>query len=277
MIAVTGATGYVGGQTARRLAERGAPLRLVVRDAGRAPDLGADVRQASSYGAFDEMRAAFEGVDTVFLVPAEESPDRVEQHKTAVDAAVAAGVRRIFYLSFVAARPDSTFTLGRDHWATEEYVRACGLPFTLPRMNLYLDFMPRMVSDDGVIAGPGGTGRLAAVARDDIAEVVAVLLTSDGHDGASYDISGGEALTFAEIAAELTRLTGRTVTFKDETLEEAWASRAVYGAPDWMVEAWISTYTAVARGELDQVTDTVQRFTGHPPRTLADVVRVATA
>ena len=269
MIAVTGATGYVGGRTARLLAERGAPLRLVVRDPGRAPDLGAEVRGASSYGAAGEMRAAFEGADTVFLVPAEESPDRVEQHRTAVEAAVAAGVRRIFYLSFVAASPDSTFTLGRDHWATEEIVRGCGLPFTFPRMNLYLDFVPRMVSDEGVIAGPAGDGRLAAVARDDIAEVVAALLTSDGHDGASYDITGGEALTFDEIAAQL------SATYKDETMEEAWASRASYGAPDWMVEAWISTYTAVARGELEAVTDTVARFTGHPPLTLADVVRAA--
>jgi uncharacterized protein YbjT (DUF2867 family) len=273
VIAVTGATGYVGGHTAALLAERGVPLRLVVRDPSRAPDLGAEIRQASSYGAGAEMRAAFAGADTVFLVPAEEAPDRVEQHKTAVDAAVAAGVQRIFYLSFVAARPDSTFTLGRDHWATEEHIRASGLPFTFPRMNLYLDFVPRMVSDEGVIAGPAGEGRLAAVARDDVAAVVASLLTSDGHEGRSYDITGGEALTFAEIAAELTRATGREVTFKDETLEEAWASRAVYGAPDWMVEAWISTYTAVARGELDEVTDTVQRFTGRAPLTLAALIQ----
>jgi uncharacterized protein YbjT (DUF2867 family) len=221
------------------------------------------------------MRAAFEGADTVFLVPAEESPDRVEQHRIAVQAAVEAGVERIFYLSFVAARPDSTFTLGRDHWATEEIVRASGLRFTFPRMNLYLDFVPRMVSDEGVIAGPAGDGRLASVARDDIAAVVAALLTSDGHDGQSYDITGGQALTFAEIAAELTRLTGRKVAYKDETMEEAWASRAAYAAPDWMVEAWISTYTAVARGELDRVTDTVARITGREPRTLADVVTAA--
>jgi uncharacterized protein YbjT (DUF2867 family) len=275
MIAVTGATGYVGGRTARLLAERGAPLRLVVRDPSRAPDLGAEVRGASSYGAAEEMRAAFEGADTVFLVPAEEAPDRVEQHRTAVEAAVAAGVQRILYLSFVAATPDSTFTLGRDHWATEEIVRGSGLRFTFPRMNLYLDFVPRMVSDDGLIAGPAGDGRLAAVARDDIAAVVAELLTSDSHDGRSYDITGGQALTFAEIAAELSRLTGREITYKDETMEEAWASRAVYGAPDWMVEAWISTYTAVARGDLDQVTDTVARFTGREPLTLADAVRAA--
>ena len=272
MIAVTGASGYVGGATARLLAARGAPLRLVVRDAARAPDLGAEVRAASSYGAAEEMRAALDGADTVFLVPAEESPDRVEQHRTAVDAAVAAGVRRIVYLSFVDARPESTFTLGRHHWLTEEHVRASGAAYTFPRMNLYLDFFPRMVSEAGVIAGPGGEGRLAAVARDDVAAVCAELLLADGHDGRSYDITGREALSFAEVAAELSRLTGREITYKDETVEEAWASRASYGAPDWQVEAWISTYTAVAAGELEAVTDTVQRFTGRAPRTLADVI-----
>jgi NAD(P)H dehydrogenase (quinone) len=275
VIAVTGATGYVGGTTARLLAERGAPLRLVVRDPSRAPDLGAEVRAASSYGAGDEMRAALEGADMVFLVPAEESEDRVQQHRTAIDAAVAAGVRRIVYLSFVDARPESTFTLGRHHWATEEHVRASGAEFTLPRMNLYLDFIPNMVSEEGVIAGPADDGRLAAVARDDVAAVCAELLTSEGHEGRSYDITGGEALSFAEIAERLSGVLGRTVTYEDETLEQARASRAVYGAPDWQVEAWISTYTSVARGDLEQVTDTVERFTGRPPLTLEDVVRAA--
>jgi NAD(P)H dehydrogenase (quinone) len=275
LIAVTGATGYVGGATARLLAERGAPLRLVVRDPSRAPDLGAEVRRASAYGAGEEMRAALEGVDTFFLVPAEESADRVEQHKTAVDAAVAAGVRRIVYLSYVDAHAGSTFTLGRHHWATEEHVRTAGVPYTFPRMNLYLDFMPMMVSEEGVIAGPGGDGRLAAVARDDVAAVCAEVLVSDGHDGRSYDITGGEALSFADIAAELSRLTGRRITYKDETVEEARASRAAYGAPDWQVDAWISTYTSVAAGDLEAVTDTVERFTGRPPLTLADIVTQA--
>ena len=135
VIAVTGATGFVGRRTAERL---DAP-RLVVRDASRAQG---DVRQASSYGAHDEMRAALEGAHTLFLVPAEESVDRVEQHRTAVDAAVAAGVERIVYLSFLNAAPDSTFTLARDHWATEEHIRAAGPAFTFLRMSLYLDFVP---------------------------------------------------------------------------------------------------------------------------------------
>jgi NAD(P)H dehydrogenase (quinone) len=271
VVAVTGATGYVGGRTAAYLAERGTPLRLVVRDPTRAPGLGAEVRGASSYGAADEMRTALEGVDTLFLVPGEESEDRVDQHRTAVDAAVATGVSRIVYLSFVAATPDSTFTLGRHHWATEEHVRTAGVPFTFLRMNLYLDFLPRLVSPAGVIAGPAGDGRAAYVARDDVAAVAAVVLTTDGHDGQAYDVTGGEALTLTEVAAQLSTRLGRTIAYKHETLEEAWASRAAYGAPDWQVEAWISTYTAIAAGDLERVSDTVKRLTRREPLTLRDV------
>src|SRR3712207_5133820 len=159
MIAVTGATGAIGGRTAARLAERGEPLRLVVRDASRAPALDADVRQVGGDAHGPGMAAALEGVETFFLVPREEAPARVAQHQTAIDAAVAAGVQRLVYLSFVNPVPDATFTLARHHWATEEHIRATSRPFTFLRMNLYLDFLPQMVTD-GVIAGPaGGVGR----------------------------------------------------------------------------------------------------------------------
>ena len=134
-IAVTGATGVVGGAVARLLSDRGLATRLVVRQPARAPSLAhSEVRRASSYGAADEMRAALEGCDTLCLIPAEESADRVTQHKTAVDAAVAAGVRRVVYLSIVAPAPDATFTLARDHWATEQHVRASGVAHAFARI-----------------------------------------------------------------------------------------------------------------------------------------------
>ena len=135
------------------------PLRLLVRDPSRAPSTRARTSGGiGGYGAADEIRAALEGVDTLFLVPAEESADRVEQHRTAIEAAVAAGVRRIVYLSFVGAAPDATFTLVRDHWATEEIVRATGLAHTFPRMNLYMDFLPAMVAPTARSAGRRATG-----------------------------------------------------------------------------------------------------------------------
>ena len=219
------------------------------------------------------MRAALDGAGTLVLIPAEESTDRVDQHRTAIDAAVAAGVGRIVYLSFLDASPDATFTLVRDHWATEEHVRASGLPFTFARMSLYLDFIPMMTAADGTIAGPAGDGRASIVARDDVSAVLAVLAAGGDDGGGVHAVTGGEALSLADVAATLSEATGRTVTYKDETLAEARASRAHLGAPDWQVEAWISTYTAIAAGEVAKVSDTVERLTGRPPQTLAGFVR----
>jgi NAD(P)H dehydrogenase (quinone) len=271
LIAVTGATGAVGGKVAELLADRGIAQRLVVRDPGRAPRLdGAEVRQIADYGHADDVRRALDGVDTLFLVPAQESADRRQRHFAAVDAAAAAGVRKIMYLSFVGAREDSTFTLGRDHWATEQRVRAAGVAWTFPRMNLYLDFLPLMVTADGAIEGPAGDGRGAFVTRDDIAEVVARLLADGGHDGETHDITGPEAITLGEAAAIMSAAAGREIGYVDQTVEEAYASRAHYGAPDWQVEAWVTTYTAIANGDIAAVTDVVPRLTGHPATGLAD-------
>jgi uncharacterized protein YbjT (DUF2867 family) len=269
MIAVTGATGEVGRRVVARLAKAGAPLRLVVRDASRAP-AGGEVRVASGYGAFEEMRAALEGAETVLLIPGEEAADRVEQHRTAVDAAVAAGVGRIVYLSFVGASPDSTFTLVHDHWATEEHIRATGLPWTFLRMNMYMDFIPGMAGPDGVIRGPAGDGRVAAILRDDVAAAAAAVLTTDGHDGRIYDLTGREALSLAEIAEQLSRAGGEAVTYVDETDEEAFASRAHYGAPEFEVRGWVSSYWAIRAGDLEAVSPHVRELTGREPRTLAE-------
>jgi NAD(P)H dehydrogenase (quinone) len=102
-----------------------------------------------------------------------------------------------------------------------------------------------------------------------------VLQEPSAHAGASYDLTGPEALTLTEVAATITAVTGRPVSYRAETLEEAYASRAGYGAPDWQVDAWVSTYTAIAAGELAAVSSAVPDLTGHPARTLADVLRIA--
>ena len=262
-IAVSGATGRLG----RRVAARLERPRLLVRDPARAPQLpGAEVARAE-YADFAAVRAALDGVPTVLMVSASETPDRVERHRTFVDAAAAAGVRHLVYTSFAGAAPDATFTLARDHWATEEHIRASGLDFTFLRNNLYADFVPLMVGEDGVIRGPGGTGRAAVVAQDDIADaIVAVLREPAAHAGCTYDLTGPQALTFAEMAEAV------GARFHDETIPEAYASRARYGAPDWQVDAWVSTYTAVAAGELSRVDPAIEQLTGHRARTLAEVL-----
>src|SRR4051812_8748956 len=164
------------------------------------------------------MRAAFAGVDTLLLVSASESADRIQQHLAAIDAAADAGVGRVVYTSFLGAAPDATFTLARHHWLTEERLRERGGPHTILRDNLYQDVFAHFVGEDGTIRGPAGDGRVGAVPRDDIADAaVAVLLADPGaHDGRTYDLTGPQSLSLDEIAEELTRVTGRTVTYHAE-------------------------------------------------------------
>jgi uncharacterized protein YbjT (DUF2867 family) len=274
VIAVTGASGALGGRVAALLAERGVPQRLVVRDAARAPRIdGAEVAAGASYADGEAMRRAFEGAETVFLASAHEAPDRVGLHRSAVDAAVAAGVERIVYTSFVAAAPDCTFTFGRDHFHTEEHIKTTPLAWTFLRDNIYLDYVPIFAGEDGVIRGPAGDGRVAAVARDDIAAAAAVVLGSDGHAGKTYDMTGGEAFTMAEAAEQVSGFAGRPVTYVAETLEEARESRAPSGAPAWEIEGWVTSYATIAEGDLEDVSGDVERLTGRKPITLDEFLR----
>ena len=270
-VAVTGATGHVGGAVARALAERGVEQRLVVRSPDRAPELTGSVVRGCSYGDRAAAEEALAGVDTLLMVSASESADRRAQHLTFVDAAAAAGVRQIVYTSFVNAAPDAVFTLVRDHYATEQRIVGSGMAYTFLRDNFYLDFMELFAGEQGVIAGPADDGRVGMVARADVARAAtAVLIDPEAHAGETYTLTGPETLTLTEAAERLTAARGRPFRFHNETLEEAYASRAVYNAPDWQVEAWVTTYTAIAAGQLDVVTDHVERLTGRRPTSLAE-------
>jgi NAD(P)H dehydrogenase (quinone) len=271
-IAVTGSTGTIGRGVAERLAASSVRQRLITRDPTRAPHLpGAEVAVAS-YANSELARAALAGIETLFMVSASENPDRLSEHRTFVDAAVAAGVARIVYLSFYGASQHATFLLARDHWQTEQHIAATGVEYTFLRDNLYADFLPKMTGPDGVIRGPAGEGRVSAVAQRDVMDVVSVVLMTPGeHDMASYDITGPESLTMAEAAEIIGRVTGRIITYESESVEQAFASRAGLGAPDWQVAAWVTTYTAIAAGELDGVSDDVRRITGHEPLSLSSL------
>jgi uncharacterized protein YbjT (DUF2867 family) len=273
---VTGSTGRIGGRVARRLAERGLPQKLLVRSPERAPRLTGAVAVRGEYADRNAVLDALAGTRTLFMVSASESADRLAQHKAFVDAAVEAGVRHLVYLSFYGAAPDATFTLARDHFHTERHIRASGLAYTFLRDNLYAEFVPDLVGEDGAIRGPAGSGRAAFVAQDDIADAAAAVLSRpDDHAGVTYDLTGPESLSLDDAAAVLSERLGRAVTYRQETVEEAYASRAAYGAPDWQLDAWVSTYTAIASGELDGVSDAVPRLAGRPATPFADVVRAA--
>ena len=270
-LAITGSTGALGGLVAASLAEAAVPQRLLVRDPARAPALPLTTVGRCDYADGPGARVALEGVEILFMVSASESADRLAQHRSLIDAAADAGVRHVVYTSFLAAASDAIFTLARDHAATEEHLRASGMGWTFLRDSFYLDFVTSVVGDDDVIAGPGGQGRCAFVARSDVARTAATILQdAQAHVGRTYDLTGPEAISFAEAAAQLSAVRGRTISYHDESVEEAYASRLRWPAPQWQYDAWVSTYTAIASGQLATVSTAVRDITGRPPRSLAE-------
>ncbi|MCW2813815.1 MAG: qorB [Nocardioides sp.] len=273
MLALTGSTGALGGLVARALADL--HPRLVVRDPSRAPELGLDVR-AATYADRAAATAALEGVEVLFMVSAAESGQRRLEHRTFIEAAAGAGVQHVVYTSFEGAAADATFTLGRDHHDTEAALHESGMAWTVLRDNFYLDVLPLFAGDDGALRGPAARGRVAAVARADVADVAAAVLRDPGtHAGATYTLTGPEALTLDEVAQRAGAVLGRELRYEPETVDEAWAARrAAYpDAADWQLDAWVSTYVAIADGSCATVSDDVRRLAGHPPRALEQALK----
>ena len=275
-LAITGSTGALGALVVQRLAGSDFRLdvRLLVRDPPRAPDIDVDVRVCS----YDDHQASLEalrGVETLFMVSGAEAPDRRAQHRTFIAAAAEAGVDHVVYTSFAGADPEATFTLGRDHADTEAALRESGMAFTILRDGFYTDVLPLFADDSGAIRGPAGRGRVAAVARADVAEVAAAVLRApQEHVGATYTLTGPEALSLEEVAERAGRALGRDLRYVEESVEEAYASRreAYPEAEQYQLDAWVSTYTAIADGSCEQVTDDVRRVSGREPRRLEEAL-----
>lgn len=269
LIAITGVTGAIGGGVARKLAATGHPLRLIARQPERVPDLpGCEVR-TGEYGDQEAMRTALDGASTMLLVSGREAPDRLRHHQTAINAAMAAGVERMVYTSFLGAAAGATFTLARQHWHTEQHIRASGMGSTFLRNSIYMDMLPHIAGPEGTIRAPAADGRVAFVARDDIVDVAAIALLDPSHEGRTYKLTGPAALNLHEVADLLSRFTGRDINYHAETEKEAYESRAIYSAPAYEVEGWVTSYLAIANGEIEDVSDDVERVSGHPPMSLA--------
>jgi len=287
---------------AEELAVRGLTQRLIVRDSARAPHLPrADVAVVSGYSDAPAMTQALSGVGTLFLVSAYDimgithralmtgqplpAYDRVQEHFAAIDAAGAAGVERVVYLSFIGPSPDATFILARDHYRTEEHIRSTGLAYTFLRPNLYMDKVLQHVARGDVIRAPAGDGRVAWVCRDDVADSAVGVLTESGHEGRAYDLTGPEALTMAETAVRLSAVLGRRITYEAQTPDEARTlrnssrmdemdaarrERTGSGLTDPEIAIWVSHYAQIATGELGHVSNAVPELCGRPAVGLAE-------
>ncbi|GGN10655.1 NAD(P)H-binding protein [Streptomyces fuscichromogenes] len=280
-VAVTGVTGALGGRVAPRLAGLGVPQLLVGRSPDRMPDLpGAERRGPAAYADADAMRKALQGASTLILVSGHRTGRRLEEHATAVEAAIAVGVDRVLYVSLVGAAPVATYLNARDQWATEQFLAGAGagagagIRYTVLRAGFYTSTPAALADEEFVVSGPASTGRAAFVTHEDIADVITAVALDQGprseHDGATLEITGPEALTVGEAVTRIAAATGRPYRFEPETVEEAFARRWRRGMSGEQIETWISWYQAIERGEISAVTDVVPRLTGSPATPIAD-------
>ena len=273
-IAITGVTGNLGGFVASQLAEAGVQTIHLARSPERAKVYpNANLMQAS-YENSPRVVAALQGVEVLFMVSAKEHPDRLAQHLAFVDAAAQAGVRQIVYTSFYQATSESTFTLARDHAATEAYIREKGLAYTFLRDNFYLEFFLGLCLENGEIRGPAGNGKVSAVSRKDVAAVAVEVLKNPQQWGNQIlNMTGSEEWTMLELTQQVSKALGKDIAYIPETVEEAYQSRKVWPAQDWEYDSWVSTYTAIQAGELAGVSSDIERVLGRPGHSLTDLLK----
>jgi uncharacterized protein YbjT (DUF2867 family) len=268
VIVVTGATGNVGGLVAHELAAREVPMRLLVRDPARAPQLpGAEV-VAANYSP-TRLAAALRPGDRVFMVSIHDSPARrVPLHRAFAEAAARAGVAHVVYLSFCNAGPDAIFLHARAHGETEAILAETGVPFTAIRNTMYADEMPGWFDPDNVAREPGGDGRMSFSWRPDLARAIATVLTEDGHEGRAYDVVTPSSVSLGELAEIASRASGREFRY-EPTSDEYWVDRwRAAGREDWNLDVGLSVYAALRAGEFDVVTDDYETVTGGKPQTI---------
>lgn len=276
-IGITGAGGQLGGSLLHELLARGAKPGDIVA-VTRTPEKIAGFAAkgvAVRAGDFDQpegLAAAFKGIDTLLIIPTSDLRPgvRTPQHKAAIAAAKAAGLRHVIYVSTVAVRPGQD--LLQSHHDTEQAVYASGLTWTIARMGLYWENLLHGTLQQALASGvyaATGTAPIANLSRADIAASLAGLLLSQDHEGAVYHLTGAQALTPAEIAGTIAAVFGKPVQVAAVTDAQYAAALKAAGLPDFYVDALLALEQTAARGMLDLVTGDVARLSGKPPASFA--------
>lgn len=275
MIVITGATGNLGRLVVAELLGRVPAGEVVaaVRNPDAAADLGVRVREAD-YDRPETLRAAFDGAEAVLLISGSEIGRRVPQHQAVVDAAKEAGVARLVYTSVLHA-DTSPLSVAPEHQATEEYIRASGLSYTLLRNGWYNEnylAAAKQGAESGVILGSARDGRVASASRADYAAAAATVLTGDGHRDAVYELSGDTAWSMPEFAAEVATLAGRPVTYRDLPVAEYAAALADAGLPEPVATMLSGNDTHIAEGWLADTPGDLAKLIGRQTTPLRDTL-----
>lgn len=278
LIAISAASGQLGRLVVEQLKAKLPADRLValVRTPAKAADLGIAVREAE-YTRPDTLSAALAGVETLLLISSPEIGQRVAQHRNAIDAAKRAGVKRIVYTSLLRA-DRSPLSLAPEHKETEGLIKASGLAYTFLRNGWYSENYTGSIAGalaGGAFIGSAGEGRIASAARADYAAAAVAVLTSAGHDGKTYELAGDSAYTLAELAAEISRQSGKTIPYKNLAEADYAAALKGFGLPEGFAQAIAGWDVAASRGALFDEGHQLSRLIGRPTTPLADAVAAA--
>lgn len=278
MIAVTGATGQLGTLVVEALLKTVPANQIIaaVRTPAKAKafaDKGVQVREAD-YNRPETLATAFAGVTKLLLISGNELGQRVPQHKAAIDAAKAAGVKLIAYTSLLKA-DTSPLKLAAEHLATEQYLQASGVSYVFLRNGWYTEVYTAnlpAVLEHGVVIGNAGEGRVASASRADYAAAAAVVLTGEGHDSRAYELSGDTAWSFAEYAATVAELSGQPVTYQNISGAERQEILTGVGVPAAFAAVLVDVDEAIGRGRLAGTTGELSQLTGRPTTPLRETV-----
>jgi len=276
MILVTGATGLIGGAVLRRLSQAGVPARALTRDMKKAQTMPGVTWVAGDLGKPETLPAAFEGAKTLFLLT-HYLEDMVELQHNAIAAARAAGVTHVVKVSAFAASDHSKAPIGRWHYHVEKELQESGLGWTMLRLHHFMQNLlaqAEYVKNEGAIYSPSGDGKIPYVDGRDVGAVAAVTLTTPGHLGKKYVLTGSEAMSYRQAAEIIAAVIGKPVRFVDESPDQARARRVREGVPPAVIESVlaIGAYQR-AGGKTVTITSTIADLTGRPPRTVEEFVR----
>ncbi len=282
MIVVTGATGKLGRLVVEGLLKKTAAAEIVaaVRSPEKATEmkaLGVQVREAD-YARPETLRAAFAGAEKVLLISSNTmGPARVTQHVAAIEAAKAAGVTLLAYTSVLRA-DTSTLPMAPDHKATEEALKASGVPYVMLRNGWYFENYTENLGpalEHGAVLGSAGEGRFSAAARADYAAAAATVLTADGFANRTFELAGDAAFTLTELAAEVSKQAGKTVVYKDLPMAAYAGALASFGLPQPVAEMLAKADEEAKAGALESDSRDLQTLIGRATMTLAEAVRAA--
>jgi len=277
-IAVTGANGQLGRLVIQGLLTQrpAADIVALARTPAKAAGLGVEVRQGD-YTQPETLVPSLAGVETLLLISSSEVGQRVAQHRHVIDAAKAAGVKRVVYTSLLHAER-LPLGLAPEHVETEALLKASGLTHTILRNGWYTENYTGSVASalaHGALIGSAGQGRIASAARADYAQAAVVVLTTPGHDNRTYELAGDAAYTLAELAAEISHQSGQQIPYKDLPAADYAAALTGAGVPAPWPEALAAIDLEVAKGALFDDSRVLSKLIGRPTTSLASSVAAA--